>query len=252
MRKNERKQGFTLVELIVVLVILAILAAMLIPALTGYIDKAQEKRLLAECRACVSAAQTLASERYALGAAADGNYAEAASALELSEVDGLITEMSFDPQTAKLDSLTYERSGKTVTYLALPYPHYEFGSAASSLTPEQLGEGVGEAISKINGIDYLKNKNFYSTDPLSPKNNDVHKLFIDALPPAVRAELSDKVWTVAKKGDSFTLIVYDGSPEGLKSGVAADVSLYDGKSGAISQGKRYTGTSNGKIIIPSY
>lgn len=32
---KENKKGFTLVELIVVLVIIAILAAMLIPALTG-------------------------------------------------------------------------------------------------------------------------------------------------------------------------------------------------------------------------
>ena len=45
-RKLKDRKGFTLVELIVVLVILAILAALLIPALTGYIDKAnKEKRL---------------------------------------------------------------------------------------------------------------------------------------------------------------------------------------------------------------
>ena len=40
------KKGFTLVELIVVLVILAILAALLIPTLTGYIDRAKEKLLI--------------------------------------------------------------------------------------------------------------------------------------------------------------------------------------------------------------
>ena len=40
-RKLKDRKGFTLVELIVVLVILAILAALLIPALTGYIDKAK-------------------------------------------------------------------------------------------------------------------------------------------------------------------------------------------------------------------
>ena len=43
MAKKNTKRGFTLVELIVVLVILAILAALLIPALTGYIDKARKK-----------------------------------------------------------------------------------------------------------------------------------------------------------------------------------------------------------------
>ena len=45
-RKMKNKKGFTLVELIVVLVILAILAALLIPALTGYIDKANKEKVV--------------------------------------------------------------------------------------------------------------------------------------------------------------------------------------------------------------
>lgn len=62
--KENRKKGFTLVELIVVLVILAILAALLIPALTGYIRKAKEKSITAETRQAVMAAQTLVDEEY--------------------------------------------------------------------------------------------------------------------------------------------------------------------------------------------
>lgn len=68
-RKNQLqgKGGFTLVELIVVLVILAILAALLIPALTGYIDKANEKKVISETRQVVMAAQSLVSDAYAAG-----------------------------------------------------------------------------------------------------------------------------------------------------------------------------------------
>ena len=62
--KKNTKKGFTLVELIVVLVILAILAALLIPALTGYIDKAKNKSVIAETRQTVMAAQTLYDEVY--------------------------------------------------------------------------------------------------------------------------------------------------------------------------------------------
>ena len=62
--KDNKKKGFTLVELIVVLVILAILAALLIPTLTGYINKAKEKSIVAETRQAVMAAQTLVDEAY--------------------------------------------------------------------------------------------------------------------------------------------------------------------------------------------
>ena len=67
---KENKKGFTLVELIVVLVILAILAALLVPALTGYIDKAKRKSIVAETRQAVMAAQTLVDEEY--GKAVEG------------------------------------------------------------------------------------------------------------------------------------------------------------------------------------
>ena len=65
--KRKKEGGFTLVELIVVLVILAILAALLIPALTGYIDKAREKSAIAETRQAVMAAQTIYDEKYGNG-----------------------------------------------------------------------------------------------------------------------------------------------------------------------------------------
>ena len=65
LQNKKHRCGFTLVELIVVLVILAILAALLIPALTGYIDKAKKKQVVAETRMIHSAIQTVVSEVYA-------------------------------------------------------------------------------------------------------------------------------------------------------------------------------------------
>lgn len=102
-RKMKNKKGFTLVELIVVLVILAILAALLIPALTGYIDKANKEKVVAECRMVVMAAQTAGTEYYA-------------------ENDSLSETGNKKPGTDKIDgyselpnakyTVTYDASGK--------------------------------------------------------------------------------------------------------------------------------------------
>lgn len=63
--QNVRKAYITLVELIVVLTILAILAALLIPALTGYIDNAKNSQIIAQTRMLHSAIQSTISEHYA-------------------------------------------------------------------------------------------------------------------------------------------------------------------------------------------
>ncbi len=116
--KKNRKKGFTLVELIVVLVILAILAALLIPALTGYIDKAKEKQIIAETRSCVMAAQTLADEKYGKdGGDLDDEDSVKADVEKLADVKGKVN--SFEVDGGKVIALSYtgnESGAKTCIY----------------------------------------------------------------------------------------------------------------------------------------
>ena len=92
-KKLKDKKGFTLVELIVVLVILvilAILAALLIPALTGYIDKANKEKVIAETRMIVMATQTETTTTYAKGKIDDtDNPVNVDNVKKLAEVSAL-------------------------------------------------------------------------------------------------------------------------------------------------------------------
>lgn len=129
--KMKNKKGFTLVELIVVLVILAILAALLVPALTGYIDKAKDEAIIAKTRSLVMAAQTLESEKY--GQTKTGStytHPTAGDIGKLAEVtDGSVTVKYVD---AKVSELVYtDGNGRVCTYKDNAY---EVTKKAASVT----------------------------------------------------------------------------------------------------------------------
>ena len=114
--KENKKKGFTLVELIVVLVILAILAALLVPALVGYIDKAKKKQIIAETRACVMAAQTVADEEYAKGtgdAAIKTNITTGTKIKDLAETTASPSDLTI--LNGKVTQLEYSLPGSGMT-----------------------------------------------------------------------------------------------------------------------------------------
>ncbi len=110
---SDNRRGFTLVEVIVVLVVLAIMAAILIPSMVNWIQRAKDKTAIVGCRTCVLAAQTILSERYAI----DGANAAvtAAETLALADVAGTVGVIATRP-VAAVAHLSYTLEGVTVVY----------------------------------------------------------------------------------------------------------------------------------------
>ena len=106
------KKGFTLVELLVVIVIMCILAAILIPTFASYIKKAENATIVAEARAAHVALSVLCQER---AMTEDDSAVTDAEVQELANVEGTVSNVVTD-DAGTVTGFTYTNDGKTVTW----------------------------------------------------------------------------------------------------------------------------------------
>lgn len=131
-RTPRSRGGFTLVELIVVLVILGVLATFAVPALTGYIDSAKEKQAVSEAQACVMTATRQGAQNYALvqNASVAGNAENAAA---LTNWAGTLTNEV--PTVTGGDVALTEGSGQYLLHVNNP--------PAGNITPVGISSDAG-------------------------------------------------------------------------------------------------------------
>jgi len=116
----KNKKGFTLIEIIVVLVIIAILAAATIPAMLGYVNEARGKAYASEARLGLIAAQAVVTEQVAATGTTPGNdfiLASQSFATMTDDVTGkaeAFSGITIDGNN-RVTGIVYKQGGYTVT-----------------------------------------------------------------------------------------------------------------------------------------
>lgn len=125
MKRIQKKKGFTMIEIIIVLVILAILIGAAVPSMMGFVSEARNKANFSSARTAYMAAQTVVTEYVGLGKTGwySGNSftGDALTTFKnLMDNDAEVAKCSIVATDSGLTSLTYNPGGtaKKITVTA--------------------------------------------------------------------------------------------------------------------------------------
>ncbi|HVL90757.1 MAG TPA: prepilin-type N-terminal cleavage/methylation domain-containing protein [Actinomycetota bacterium] len=119
-RLQDKEEGFTLIELMVVVLIIAILIAIAIPTFLGARKRAQDRAAQSNIRNAFTAEKTIYTDAQAYAAHDDD--LDGSGSADLAEIEPSLTFVNTDPPTA---------TGNTVSIVLVGSTVYVMGKSAS-------------------------------------------------------------------------------------------------------------------------
>lgn len=254
------KKGFTLVEIIVVLVILAILAAILVPSMVGWIDKANQKKHIAECRVCVVAAQTLASEGY--GETGAAGPVDPSAILALAQVKGAVDSVEIAADVTVRHLVYTAEDGVKVVYCSLggcadcgnSDTYTVDGSAPGGgggggpTRQEQANQSFASLAAKFKKMQSEGTlNNGDSFDGVNAKTEGMSaKVMYDSLTDGERAFLDGTSWSIVRSGRGWRLYFTE-TNYGTEDASDIKVYKYDLDTGKYQYATEGTRIVSGKV-----
>lgn len=269
MKKITSNKGFTLIEIMVVLVILSIMGSIFIPAMSGYIELENQKQAIGECASVVASAQTLIAQREELGLSGDNLIPETSEMLEMAGVDGAVSVDEI--KDGRLAHLRFTGDTYTVGYCSMPdscEKHFSEYTIEKDPVITDPTEAVKNYFGKVNSLyetlsnlGEIKDPAYLNGQPLNFKGQSMDSCMINyditkypyvtylynSLDSDVQKWLDDKTWKMSTDSFGFRIRFAYGNYNGQS---ATNVTLYKIK---FENGKMYfqkstTGViTNGKI-----
>lgn len=176
-----RKKGFTLIEIIVVLAILGVLAMLVVPSVSGYLQKAKEQKAKSNARVVVQTTQIEYADQYLLGNLLYSKKLPSSEILdkiyEISNAKGNIQSITVDDRN-DIEHLVYQEGDITVTYCR-DYTTHSLHSSLYSISDFVNSQSSFWMKDKVTGQNVEVSTAGYYKDAVYPSNSKGHIVYYD-------------------------------------------------------------------------